>query len=153
KQIQGRKRESERLRESLALRATAMGMHMSGIPRFPNEITMESMDRYRDEMKGYSDKIRVEFERQRNKHFQEITRNLRKRDGYISLVCPKCGEDDHGNRMNGKPYCFMNTKHGGLGPVPLMTPEKAKDWKPPTKKFKKKDSWELDTSDIVRERK
>ena len=22
------------------------------------------------------------------------------------LICPKCGESDRGNRMNGKPWCF-----------------------------------------------
>lgn len=24
----------------------------------------------------------------------------------IGLICPVCGEDDHGNTMNGEPWCF-----------------------------------------------
>lgn len=129
--LQGRKREAEILRESLALRASATGFHMPDIPSLPDEITRESMKKYHKEIQVYSDKIRAEAERQRNKHFQEITRNLSRVSG--GLVCPVCGAGDHGNRMNGKPICMMNAKHRGLGPIPLMTPEKAKEWKPPEK--------------------
>lgn len=131
RELQGRKREAEMMRESLALRASAMGFHMPDIPSLPDEITRESMEKYREEIQRHSDRIRAEAERQRNKHFQEINRNLSRGSG--GLVCPVCGEGDHGNRMNSKPYCFMNAKHRGLGPIPLMSPEKAKDWKPPEK--------------------
>lgn len=135
REVQGRRREAERMRESLALRATAMGMHMPSVPSLPDEITRESMDRYREEMGRYSTKIRVEVERQRNTHYQDITRSLRKGSG--GLVCPKCGEGDHGNRVGRIPVCYMLNKHNGLGPIPLMTPEKAKDWKPPKKPAKR----------------
>ena len=138
KEIQHKKREAEAMRESLALRASATGFHMSNIPNFPDEITPESMEAYREEIQAHSDRIRAETERQRNPHFQEITRNLRKRHDTSGLVCPVCGEGDHGNRMDKRPYCFMNAKHGELGPVPLMSPEKAKEWKPPKKKPKPK---------------
>ncbi len=134
REIQGRRREAEQMRASLALRASAMGFHMPNIPSLPDEITRESMEKYRKEIQAHSDRIKAESERQRNPHFQEITRNLRKDSG--GLICPVCGEGDHGNRMNGKPVCMMNAKHGGLGPVPLMSSEKVKDWKPPKKKSK-----------------
>ncbi len=134
REIQHKKREAERMRESLALRASAMGLHMPDIPSLPDEITPESMEKYHVEIAGYSDRIRAETERKMNKHFQEITRSLSRGSG--GLVCPVCGEGDHGNRMNGKPVCMMNAKHKGLGSIPLMTPEKAKDWKLPKKKQK-----------------
>ena len=70
-------------------------------------------------------------------HMREITANLKRKNGLVDLVCPVCGEGDNGNRMNDIPICFMNAKHkakGVDGPVPLMTPEKAKDWKPPRKR-------------------
>jgi len=137
REIQHRKREAEQMRESLALRASAMGFHMPDIPSLPDEITLESMEKYREEMQGYSDRIRTEAKRQSNKHFQEITRDLKHRSGSSGLICPMCGEGDHGKRMNGKPVCMMNAKHAGLGPVPLMTPEKAKEWKPPRKPAKR----------------
>ncbi len=134
REIQGRKREAESMRESLALRASAMGFHMPDIPSLPDEITRESMEKYRGEMQGHSDRIWAEAERQRNPHFQEIKRNLSKVSG--GLICPICGEGNHGNRMNGKPVCMMNAKHNGLGPMQLMTAKKAKEWKPPKKKSK-----------------
>ncbi|GAI93495.1 unnamed protein product [marine sediment metagenome] len=86
---------------------------------------------------------------------REIMENLRKKHDSGGLVCPVCGEGDHGNKMNGKPICYMNSKHkakGVNGPVPLMTPEKAKDWKPPAKKPKFKEQWELDEDEIVKVR-
>ena len=91
-----------------------------------------------------------------NPVMREITENIRRKHGSSGLVCPVCGEGNHGNKINGKPYCFMNSKHkakGVDGPVPLMTPEKANDWKPPQKKFKFRMPWELDNGDIVKVRK
>ena len=127
------KEHTEAMRKSLALRASAAGMNMAGMPELPEEVTFESMEKYRAEMEAYSKRIRAEAERQGNEHYREITRELRKRGGYSGLICPVCGEEDHGNKMNGKPVCMMNAKHGGLGPVPLMSPEKAREWKPPEK--------------------
>lgn len=89
----------------------------------------------------------------RNTHMREITGNLKRKHGSDGLICPICGEGDHGNKLNGKPYCFMNAKHKGLGPIPLMTLEKAKDWKPPKEKFNFKEPWELDDDEIVKVRK
>lgn len=87
-----------------------------------------------------------------NPVMREITVNLKRKQGSDGLICPVCGEGDHRNKINGKPYCFMNAKHKGLGPIPLMTPEKAKDWEPPKKKSKFKELWELDDDDIVKAR-
>lgn len=84
-------------------------------------------------------------------HMREITENLRRKNDSRGLVCPVCGERDHGNRINGKPYCFMNAKHkakGVEGPVPLMTPEKAEEWRPP-KKLKKPRSFTFNEPDGV----
>jgi len=64
-------------------------------------------------------------------HLHEITESLRKRyrvDG--GLVCPSCGDTDHGNRMGKKPWCIKCN-------LPLMSAEKAAAWvkPPPSKKF------------------
>lgn len=106
---------------------------------------MEEIQKQRKELENSSEEFRRHAERVRhearivsNSHMREITDNLRRRSGSSGLICPMCGEGDHGNRMNGKPVCFMNAKHGGLGPIPLMTPEKAKDWKHPQKPMKVK---------------
>lgn len=102
--------------------------------------TMEEMQRQRKEIEAKAEDIRRHAEQLRleariifNPHMREITANLKRKQSISVLVCPVCGEGDHGNRMNGKPTCFMNAKHKGLGPIPLMTLDKAKDWKPPEK--------------------
>lgn len=138
REVQGRRREAEAMRESLALRATAMGFHMPNIPSLPDKITPDSMEKYHKEMQAYSGRIRAEAEMQRNPHYQEITKNLKSRHGSSGLVCPMCGEGDQGNRMNGKPVCMMNAKHKGLGPIVLVRPEQVKNWKQPKKPLKPK---------------
>ena len=150
REIQHKKREAERMRESLALRATAMGFHMPNIPSLPDEITLESMKKYREEMQRHSDRIRNEAERQSNKAYQEITQSLRKRRGSSGLVCPMCGEGDHGNRMGTKPVYMMNNKHKGLGSIILVKPEDVKDWKPPKKKPKSKSYTFKEPDGVVR---
>lgn len=103
--------------------------------------TMEEMQRQRNEVERTSMDARLHAEQVRNEitiksnpHMREITSNLKRRSGVDVLVCPVCGEGDQGNRMDRIPICYMIDKHKGLGPVPLMTPEKARDWKPPKKK-------------------
>ena len=64
-------------------------------------------------------------------HLREITENLRKAHSSRSgLVCPRCGESDHGNRMGKKPWCMRCN-------LPLMSAEKASKWVKPQspKKF------------------
>ena len=58
-------------------------------------------------------------------HMREITENLRRVHSSSSkLVCPSCGEGDHGNRMNKKPWCMRCN-------MPLMTREQAEGWVKP----------------------
>ncbi|GAH53931.1 unnamed protein product, partial [marine sediment metagenome] len=40
-------------------------------------------------------------------------------------------------------------KHKGLGPIPLMSPEKAKDWTPPPENPKKLGSYTFNEPDEV----
>lgn len=138
KGVQGRReKKSEKLRESLALRAATTGFGLFDVPSLPDEINPKSIERYHGKMQRYSRKVKVEAERRSNPHNREIRKTLSLRHGSSGgLVCPVCGEGNHGNQISGKPYCFMNAKHkqkGVDGPVPLMTPEKAKEWKPPSK--------------------
>ncbi len=100
--------------------------------------TMDGMQQQRreieDKVKGLreeADKVRGDMKLRLSPHMREITANLKRKSGSPGLICPKCGEGDYGNRMNGKPICYMNAKHDGLGPILLMTPEKAKEWKSP----------------------
>jgi len=64
-------------------------------------------------------------------HLREIMENLRRAHATSSqLICLSCGDTDHGNRMNGKPWCMKCN-------LPLMSAEKAAKWvKPqPPKRF------------------
>jgi hypothetical protein len=67
---------------------------------------LEDVDRRVQEAKDRAEKLRREYD----PHLREIQdKLLRKLDvvkGEDSLVCPKCGEGDKGNKMNGKPWCF-----------------------------------------------
>ena len=107
--------------------------------------TMEEMQRQRrkieaevEGIKKHADQVRRDTRFMSSPHMREITANLKRKSRSSGLICPVCGEGDLGNRMNGKPVCMMNAKHDGLGPVLLMTPEKAKEWKPPKKPVKAK---------------
>lgn len=56
---------------------------------------------------------------------REITENLRKaHQSKTGLICPQCGDTDHGNRMNKKPWCMKCN-------LPLMSAEKAAKWVKP----------------------
>lgn len=77
----------------------------------------------------------AELERQQarfmsNPAMREITENLRRKHAPSGLICPSCGDRDHGNRMNGKPWCLKCN-------APLMTAEKAEMWVEPPEKPKK----------------
>ena len=66
-----------------------------------------------------------------DQHLREITENLRRAHAAGSgLVCPSCGDGDHGNRMGKKPWCMKCN-------LPLMKSEKAAKWIKPQqpKKF------------------
>lgn len=122
--------------------------------------TMEEIQQQREEIENKVEEFRVEARRIRREshpHMREILASLKRRSlkksGGSGLICPACGEGDHGNRMNGKPVCMMSSKHRGLGPVLLVSPKKAKEWKFPDKKVGYKESWELSDNEIVRVKK
>ena len=99
--------------------------------------TMAEIQRQRAEIEATvsearlnADRVRAEMRVMSDPHMREITMNLRKRHSVDSLVCPNCGEGDHGNRMGKQPWCMKCN-------LPLMSREKAEKWiKPQTpKKF------------------
>jgi len=80
-----------------------------------------------EEMKSLREEMRMR-EIMNNPHAREITEELRRlHSAGGGLVCPSCGDTDHGNRMNNKPWCMKCN-------LPLMSLEKAANWvkpKPP----------------------
>ena len=97
--------------------------------------TMEEIQRQRkaieekvEEARRHADRIRREAELMSNEGAREITENLRKLHSTESgVVCPQCGEtNSHGNRMNGKPFCFRCN-------LIMISKEKAKNWVKPQK--------------------
>jgi len=97
--------------------------------------TLEEIQRQRREIEEkvaearlHADRVREEMRVMSDPHLREITEAMRARhrtDG--GLVCPGCGEtDSHGNKMNGKPYCFKCN-------LPFMSAEKAAEWVKPSK--------------------
>lgn len=65
-----------------------------------------------------------ELRRKYNPKLMEINRRLMKKAvrGSGSLVCPECGEGDHRNKMNGKPWCLKCNS-------PLVAESKVATWK------------------------
>ena len=114
---------------------------------------MEEIQRHRREIEAevaearvHADRVRGEMLIMDDPHLREITEALMARhrtDG--ELVCPNCGETNHGNKMNKKPWCMKCS-------LPLMTAEKAKNWEPTKKKPKFNEPWELDDDEIVKVR-
>lgn len=60
-----------------------------------------------------------------NPHAREVTEALRRRSGG-GLVCPSCGDNDHGNRNGKRPWCMKCN-------LPLMSRERAAAWVKPRK--------------------
>lgn len=92
--------------------------------------TMKEMQRQREEIEARVAGARLHAEQVRlmsDPHAREITEAQRKRhsaDG--GLVCPSCGDTDHGNRMGKQPWCMRCQ-------LPLMSQEKAEKWVKPEK--------------------
>jgi hypothetical protein len=53
-----------------------------------------------------AEKLRREYDPLLREIQDKLLRKLDVVKGEDSLVCPKCGEGDTGNKMNGKPWCF-----------------------------------------------
>ena len=95
---------------------------------------------------AHARQVREEMRIMSDPHLREITEAMRaKHRTEGGLVCPSCGDIDHGNRMNKKPWCMKCN-------LPLMSAEKAAEWvKPqPLKKFPRGFN---DPEDVVRWRK
>jgi len=124
--------------------------------------TLEDIERERKNLmethEGYMREAELARQQARfmtNSHMRQITENLKRKQEVSGLVCPVCGGGDKGNRVNGKPVCYDVKKHKAKdvdGPVPLMSPEKAEEWKPPGKKPKFREPWELGDDDVVKVR-
>lgn len=98
------------------------------------------------EAKVHADQRREEMRIMSDPHLREITEAMRARNRVSGgLVCPRCGDIDHGNKMNKKPWCIKCN-------LPLMSAEKAEKWlKPqPPKKFSRGFN---DPEDVMRCRK
>ena len=84
---------------------------------------LEDVYRIVEEAKRKADKLRREY--MIDPHLRKIQENFNSKLGVIkgenSLVCPECGEGDHGNRMNKQPWCMKcNTA--------LVTKKMLKKW-------------------------
>jgi len=67
---------------------------------------LEDVDRRVREARAKADELRREYDPLLREIQEKLLRKLDVVKGEDSLVCPKCGEGDHGNKMNGKPWCF-----------------------------------------------
>jgi formylmethanofuran dehydrogenase subunit E len=68
---------------------------------------LEDADRTVREARAKADKLRREYDPLLREIQEKLLRKLDVAKGEDSLVCPKCGEGNvHGNKMNGKPWCF-----------------------------------------------
>jgi len=69
--------------------------------------------------------VREDMRTRSDPHLREITENLRRAHATGGgLICPGCGDTDHGNRMGKKPWCMKCN-------LPLMSAEKAAKWVKP----------------------
>jgi rubrerythrin len=67
---------------------------------------LEDVDRRVQEAKDRAEKLRREYDPLLREIQGKLLRKLDVVKSEDSLVCPKCGEGDKGNKMNGKPWCF-----------------------------------------------
>ena len=75
-----------------------------------------------DAVEKKADSIRKKSEELRRLHdpsLKRITENYKLKNDIqgVILVCPKCGDSDHGNKMNGKPWCMSKNCNVELVPV------------------------------------
>ena len=111
------KREAKSLRRRMKgrmARARAMAAARGITP-----VSFENMSP--EEMREWGERQRREAEFRTNPQVKRIEEDLRERAVKVGLVCPECGDSDHGNRMNGRPWCLRCN-------VPLMEPSKVGKW-------------------------
>lgn len=104
-------------------------------PKNKIEDTVETIQRQHkeieekvEEAKRHADQIRRQVEIMSNPQAREITESLHKLHSVESnVVCPQCGEtDSHGNKSNGKPFCWKCQ-------TVMISKDKVKDWIKPAK--------------------
>lgn len=80
---------------------------------------LEDVDRKVDDAKKRAEELRRKYDPK----LMEINRKLLMKavSGKGALVCPVCGDSDHGNKMNGKPWCFKCK-------TTLVPKDKLEDW-------------------------
>lgn len=106
-------------------------MSVEESPEFKKALAEECERQYRGYLYGGDipkGAVRTDARIMSDPAMREIAENLRKLHSVESgVVCPKCHEtDSHGNRMNGKPFCFKCQ-------LPMMSREKAEKWVKPVK--------------------
>ena len=114
---------------------------------------MEQIQHIRSVTDRKVDKIRRDVEKMggnlpppllMTKPMRDITENLRRKCGSGGLVCPKCGEPDKGNTLNGKPICMICM-------IRLLPVDKVAEWVEPPEKPKKVSTFN-ELEDVVRKR-
>lgn len=87
-------RQWERFQRSKAKR-------VKGLPKWRREL--EEIDSRVNDSKAKAEELR----RQYDPELIRIQANMDRKTGITSsLCCPKCHDTDHGNKMNGKPWCM-----------------------------------------------
>lgn len=74
------------------------------LPSLPENSSREDLDRYRTEMDAYSERVRSQAQMMSDPMIQRgMERFANPSQG---LHCSNCGDSDHGNKMNGVPWCM-----------------------------------------------
>lgn len=89
---------------------------IKGLPKWKRELA-EIDSRVADAM-AKADELRGQYDPE----LMRIQANLDRKVGVSSsLSCPKCHDTDHGNKMNGKPWCMKDN-------IPLIPKNKIGKW-------------------------
>jgi seryl-tRNA synthetase len=82
---------------------------------------LEDVDRIVREARAEADQLRREHNQILMQIQNKLNRKLDVVKGEDSLVCPNCGEDDKGNKLNDKSWCFKCQ-------VPLVPKSHVEKW-------------------------
>lgn len=74
------------------------------MPSLPENPTREDLDRYRQDVDAYSERIRGQAQMMNDPMIQRGMERFNTSTG--GLKCPQCGEEDHRNKMNGVAWCM-----------------------------------------------
>ena len=126
KQAEEQRRRAETMMASAKSRMPAMpmmGMFPTPVmPTLPEVPTQEDIEKYREQVDTYSQTLRNQAQLMQDPSIQRgMERFSLPSQG---LICPECGDVDHGNRMDKTPWCIKcncalespNKKHGKKQP-------------------------------------